>query len=586
VGDQYVIAAKVLNASSGVVLANDQQVVTKLSDSLAATRRLAANLRGQVGESLSSIQANSTPIPKVTSSSFEAVQQFAQGRQRMYQGLPGEAVPFFLQALDLDPQFAIAHHYAAIAYAQLDDFQNAEKHLQRAVDLAAQAGPRERYQILADYYSFVGDNDRAVAEYNLLTSRYPDDPVGHSHLGETYGDLMQFDKAVAEVEVAMRLAPPPRLRSVLADLQFRRGKWDAAMELEKENLRQNPASVSSRVRLAEFQLAAGRISEAQSSLDQVGRFPADTEETSLVLTRVDLALSQGRFQQALETLGRGLSRAGGQGADSGTWPLLLRRAEVWLLLEKPEKASADLRAVPDQPGRWFRWLPKGILSARAGDVPMAQACLRLLEQHAQRQNPAAESQARQLRAEIELARGRVNEAFLEASAAVKRNPTTYALGTLARAQSAAGHKQEAIETLQAIQGRAGERALEEVDRPANFHLVLLNFDLGRLFEETGQRGKAQACFREFLKLWDGADADLPMLREAQRWAGQGAQWMPGGRTPAPAAYSTDSVTPSTPRRRSTRESGSAMLQNGASPSHVATRQNVWHRWPASISTAR
>jgi eukaryotic-like serine/threonine-protein kinase len=523
VGDQYLIAAKVLNASSGVLLASDQQVVSQISDSLAATRRLAQNLRKQVGESLASIQANISPIPKVTSSSFEAVQQFAQGRQLMYQGLPRDALPFFLQALDLDPQFAMAHHYAAIVYAQLDDFKNAEKHLQRAVDLASQTGPRERYQILADYYSFLGDNDRAVAEYDLLTSRYPDDPVGHAHLGETYGDLLRFDKAVHELQVAVHLAPSPRLRSLLAEMQFQKGDPQAAIDLEKQNLRANPAAVSSWIALAQYQIALEQFSEAQSALDHAANFPADSEQADLILTRADLALSQGRFQQALEILQDGLSAAGGR-SDPGAWSLLLRRAQVWLLLEKPSKAQADLRAVPDQPGRWSRWLPKGILAARAGDLPTAQACLRLLEQKlARHPNPTAESHVRQLRAEVELSRGAANDAVVDASEAVRRYPSTFALATLARAQRAAGRRQEAIASLQTLQARADEGAMEDPNPPTNFEVVLQKYDLARLLEEDGQREKALACYRDFLNLWKGADPDLPVLRDATRRAAQGAQ---------------------------------------------------------------
>ena len=51
---------------------------------------------------------------------------------------------------------------------------------------------------------------------------------------------------------------------------------------------------------------------------------------------------------------------------------------------------------------------------------------------------------------------------------------------------------------------------------------------------------------------------------------------PAGRAPTPAAYSTDSEIPSSPRSFSIAESASAIEQNGARPSHVATRQKVWH----------
>ena len=76
----------------------------------------------------------------------------------------------------------------------------------------------------------------------------------------------------------------------------------------------------------------------------------------------------------------------------------------------------------------------------------------------------------------------------------------------------------------------------------------------------------------------GADDDL-----RPRWALDQSTVI---RTPDKMRKFLDSLTPSTPRSLSIRESAKAMLQNGASPSHVATRQNVWQACPASSSTAR
>jgi len=48
----------------------------------------------------------------------------------------------------------------------------------------------------------------------------------------------------------------------------------------------------------------------------------------------------------------------------------------------------------------------------------------------------------------------------------------------------------------------------------------------------------------------------------------------------------DSVTPSMPSARSIAVSTTAAVVNGASPSHVATRQNVCARCPVSSVTTR
>ena len=108
-GSHYVITLETLNGQTGDALAREQveaeskeQVIRKLGE--AATK-----LREKLGESLSSIQKFDAPIEQATTSSLEALKAFARGSEMHLAGKHFEAIPFFKRAVELDPNFALAH---------------------------------------------------------------------------------------------------------------------------------------------------------------------------------------------------------------------------------------------------------------------------------------------------------------------------------------------------------------------------------------------------------------------------------------------------------------------------------------------
>jgi len=45
--------------------------------------------------------------------------------------------------------------------------------------------------------------------------------------------------------------------------------------------------------------------------------------------------------------------------------------------------------------------------------------------------------------------------------------------------------------------------------------ALAHLQLGRAFVLSGDKIKAKAAYQDFLTLWEAADADIPILRQAQ-----------------------------------------------------------------------
>jgi Flp pilus assembly protein TadD len=66
---------------------------------------------------------------------------------------------------------------------------------------------REKLDISATYFHVTGEVEKEVQILELWTASYPRDVVPHSNLGVNYDDMGQYERALAEHQEALRLAP-------------------------------------------------------------------------------------------------------------------------------------------------------------------------------------------------------------------------------------------------------------------------------------------------------------------------------------------------------------------------------------------
>jgi tetratricopeptide (TPR) repeat protein len=537
--DQYSVRARVIHARSGRTLATSP-VVTAVNEAgaLEATRRVGRTLRGQLGETLHSIESTSVSLEPVTSASFEAVQQATLGRRLLEEGKPREALSLLLDALERDPEFAMAHQFAALAYASLKNQPDSMKHMQAAADLASDLSPRERFKIVGDYNKQLERYAEAIANYASLLAVYPDDSRTHANLGVCYADLGKHDLALKELEEADRLNPSTIGRRRLAQEYFAAGHRDMALRLQKEIVAADP-NTAGWTQLALYYTARGDIVQATNAFTKAERVAAHgPERWDLILARADAHLAEGHFSQGLRELELEPLEDPQAAPDPRIALISLRRAEIWLETGQTQKAAAELHHIPDLPTYYRLWLQKGVLSARAEDFATADAMLHLLEgDSGVRHSPASEARLYQVRAEIAMARGLAADALRFADEAVRVFSTTYALETLARAQRRAGQIVQAANTYQALVQTGGDRAFEPTveDGFPVFRKVLNLYELAHLLEQSGQVEAARERYAEILRRWNDADPDVPAVREARRRTAQGARSPSGGRAPTPAA---------------------------------------------------
>ena len=207
-GTQYSLIVKAVNCSNGESLTSTEVQASDKSQVLVALGKASSDIRQKLGESLATVQKFDTPLERATTSSMEALQAYSLGWKLIHKGDLPASIPFFRQAIKLDPNFAMAYLLLAGRYDEAGDTTAASETMRKAFELRANVSERERVEIEATYYLLVtGDLIKAQQASEVWAQTYPRDWEARNLLGNIYEELGQFDAALAEYNDALRLYP-------------------------------------------------------------------------------------------------------------------------------------------------------------------------------------------------------------------------------------------------------------------------------------------------------------------------------------------------------------------------------------------
>ncbi|MGO9084290.1 MAG: winged helix-turn-helix domain-containing protein [Candidatus Sulfotelmatobacter sp.] len=220
-GSQYAIGVKAVNCNTGDVLAEEQERAGGKEAVLKALDHAAVNLRTKLGESLSTVEKYATPLEDATTPSLEALKAYSLGMKTFYAKGETPALPFFRRAVELDPNFAMAYHWIAVVYGDLNEIGLSAENSRRAYDLREKVSERERFGIDGGYNAFeMGELEKAAQNDELWQRTYPRDATPYLGLGAISGTLGNFEKAVEEFREALRLEPSNSLNYVTLSLAY------------------------------------------------------------------------------------------------------------------------------------------------------------------------------------------------------------------------------------------------------------------------------------------------------------------------------------------------------------------------------
>ena len=207
-GSQYVLGLKAVNCRSGDTLAEEQVTAASKEKVLDTLGGASSKLRGELGESLATVQKLDVPLEQATTSSLEALQAYSLGVKASNEKGDAAALPYHQRAIELDPNFAVGYSAVGQDYIGLGELGRASEYFTKAFQLREHAGEWEKLAIAADYYSNVtGELNKAAQTNQEFVENYPRSARGYVSLGTVFAQQGQYEKATEMMKQGLPLAP-------------------------------------------------------------------------------------------------------------------------------------------------------------------------------------------------------------------------------------------------------------------------------------------------------------------------------------------------------------------------------------------
>ena len=512
--DHYSILLEATNCATGDLLARAGAEAVGKGGVLKALDGTAMDIRRKLGESLSSIKKNDVPIEQATTTSLEALKAFSLGQAARNRGMESESLPYFQNAIELDPNFAMAYAVLGQEYSNLGENALSVEYTQKSFDRRERASERENLYISSHYYENVTrDLDRTTQIYELWRNTYPRDVVPAINLGALYISLGHPDKAAVELLDARRLDPGSAF--VYGNLLF------AYLDLNRldEAKATFDQAIARGLDSADFHIGRYMVAflegDAQTMRQQTA-WAADKPnhggllelDASTAAYTGHLRNAEGLFQQAEDSArryGRKESAAEAQ-AFAG-----LVEAEFGRPDQAGQLAKASLNAVKDPEVQAIA----ALALARSGDGSAADTIATDLAQRFPSDTLFNALDLPTIRAAVELSRGNPGAAIRLLQPAL---PFDLSKGLHVTSLYAPYLRGQAY--LRAGDGKAAEAEFQKLvdnrglsaGRP---YAVLAILGLARARSLAGDSSASRMAYQDFLALWKDADPEIPVLQQAR-----------------------------------------------------------------------
>ena len=511
-GSEYVLALKAVNCQSGDALAQEQVTAAAKEKVLDALGEATSKLRGELGESLATVQKFDAPLEEATTSSLEALKAYSMGVRTHREKGDAVALPFFQHTTELDPNFAMAYRSLSVVYRGLGESEQAVRCATKAYELRSRLTERERLSIESNYYlSGTGELVKAGQVYELYVKTYPRDTGAHANLGFTSFSLGRYEKALPEFREALRL-DPDNVRSytnVAGDL-INLSRFDEAQEVLQQVQARKLNDELLWINLYSVAFARRNAEEMRHLVNGAAGKPGLEDE--LLGMQSDTEAYFGRLKKSRELTARAQQVAHQNGDDETAAGYLVSAALREVETGDRNKAGIGVgQALAKSSGRNVQTLA-ALALARAGEVSRAQSIADDLSKRFPSDTLINSFWVPTIRAAIELNRGDTGRAFqlLEATSDYELAPTTYLFSIYLRGEVflKTGRGKDAATEFQKILNNPGIMD--------NFVVgALAHLGLARAYAMAGDTAKAKAAYQDFLTLWKDADPDIPILKQAK-----------------------------------------------------------------------
>jgi serine/threonine protein kinase/tetratricopeptide (TPR) repeat protein len=515
-GSHYVIGVKAINCRTGDSLGDEQVEAGSREQVLSALGKATTKMREKLGESLASLQKYDTPIEQATTPSLEALQSYSLGLKMQDTEGDQASLSFFQRAIELDPNFAMAYARLGVAYSNLNEPTLAADNTAKAYELRSNTSEKEKLYIVCHYHDLVtGDVDQAIQAYLLLRQTYPREEASYVNLNSAYTAIGRYNQALAEAQAAIQVNPSHVINYTnLAGTYMNLNRFDDAKAvLEQARARK----LENQAMLAEYYGLAFVAEDGSEMAHQMAAAMGNPGiEDQMLVMQADTDAYFGRLAKARQStqMARDSALHAGAKETAALWQLdgALHEAE----LGDPPRANREaLEALGSGDGKNVQVLVALVL-ARSGDRKQAQALADDLAKRFPSDTIVNYYWLPSIRAALAL-----DEKNPSAAIDALQPALPYEFGSAAPGIGVAYPAY--LRGLAYLQTGQGKEAAAEFQKILDHRGVVLNFPLGalaylqmaRALSMSGDKDGARQAYRDFLKIWKGADADNPVLLQAK-----------------------------------------------------------------------
>jgi tetratricopeptide (TPR) repeat protein len=208
----------------------------------------------------------------VTSKSPEALEEYKQGRDLVYNARAAEGVEHFKKAIQLDPGFAQAMAYLGTFTPGIEGV----KMMDRAVELSADLPEPERVLIEALQARANDEIERSRALFRLVIEARPGDWRVQTLLSALAFDDETWEESAAAAQKAVDASPQAATAyNYLAYSLAWQGRHDQAIAVASKQTELSPEEPNPYDTLGEILLAAGRLDQAQATFEKASAKSAE-----------------------------------------------------------------------------------------------------------------------------------------------------------------------------------------------------------------------------------------------------------------------------------------------------------------------
>ncbi len=557
-GNKFIVSASLMRAETAEVISSLREEgigEASITDSLdRITRRIKSDLEmtdKQISEDLD------RSLSDITTKSAEAYKYFSEGLKLHIQGRYRESIPSFERAISIDPEFALAYRFMAVAYGNLGYRPRRKEFLEKAMELKDRLSEKERYLVEGTYYfTYENTYDKARVAFKKLLEHYPDHTVALGNMALTHSYLGEYEEAIPYFERAKSAGDEfGATYTALATCYRSIGDYDRAKQVLEFYLENIGDSVVIHQGLANHYRLLGEYELALSEIEKA--LAIDPEDIRTLNTQALIYSYKGDFKNAENVCWKLME----QTEPGARYFATLRFDNLDLIWGRYERDKTRINPwidfVLSTDVRWsasvaYQWL--AYIDIQTGNFEEALGeCEQAWKYAVDAEQPDQQREALHLKGLTYVKKGSLAEAertakeleaFIEAGMHKKsirlyyhlsglieleKNNYAKAIDLFGEAISLVLYQSDAlyIDSFAFAYYKSGdlEKAQEQYERILSLTsgregygdiYTKCFYMLGQIFEQKGDSARAREHYGRFLDLWKDADPGLPEVEDAKK----------------------------------------------------------------------